>query len=159
MTEFYTVSFFGHREVNDYFGIEVQTENIIRALLSSDRYLAFQVGRNGEFDLLVSSIIHRIKKEGYDDNIVHILVLPYDTAEYRNNREIFDKYYDEVEICEKSCTAHYKSAIQIRNKAMVDRSDLVVFYLEYKSGGAYQTYKYAVKQKKKIILINEEDGA
>ena len=90
---------------------------------------------------------------------MHILVLPYDTAEYRNNREIFDNYYDEVEICEKTCTAHYKSAIQIRNKAMVDRSDLVVFYLEYKSGGAYQTYKYAVKQKKKIILINKEDNA
>ena len=58
ITEFYTVSFFGHREVNDYFGVEVQTENIIRGVLSSDRYLALQVGRNGEFDLLVSSIIH-----------------------------------------------------------------------------------------------------
>lgn len=158
MTEFYTVSFFGHREVNDYFNIESQIENIIKQLISSDSCLLLQVGRNGEFDSLVSSVIHRLKKEEIDD-IIHILVLPYDTAEYRNNSEFFDEYYDEVEICEKSCTAHYKSAIQIRNKDMVDRSDLIVFYLEYKSGGAYQTYKYAIKQKKKIIIINEEDDS
>lgn len=55
----------------------------------------------------------------------------------------------------KSCKAHPKSAIQIRNKYMVNRSDLVIFYVETTSGGAYQTMKYADKQCKNIINILE----
>ena len=39
---------------------------------------------------------------------------------------------------------------------MVDRSDLVVFYVDHQKGGAYQTYQYAVKQEKRIINIAEE---
>ena len=31
----------------------------------------------------------------------------------------------------------------------VDRSDLVVFYIEHEYGGTWQTMKYAVNQKKK----------
>ena len=57
----------------------------------------------------------------------------------------YDSYYDSVEVCEKSALAHPKSAIQIRNKVMVDRSDLCVFYITRKSGGAYQTLRYAEK--------------
>ena len=35
----------------------------------------------------------------------------------------------------------------------VDRSDLVVFYVEHEYGGTWQTMKYAVNQKKKIINL------
>ena len=43
--------------------------------------------------------------------------------------------------------------MQIRNREMVDRSDLVIFCVERSSGGAYQTMKYAVKQEKNIINL------
>ena len=39
---------------------------------------------------------------------------------------------------------------------MVDRSDLVVFFVERDKGGAYQTMKYAKKQGKEIINIAEK---
>jgi len=38
---------------------------------------------------------------------------------------------------------------------MVDRSDLVVFFVERNKGGAYQTMKYAIKQGKKIINLSD----
>ena len=50
-----------------------------------------------------------------------------------------------VEVCEQSAKAHPKSAILIRNRVMVDRSDLCVFCVTHKSGGAYQTLRYAEK--------------
>ena len=53
--------------------------------------------------------------------------------------------HEYVEVCEQSAKAHPKSAIQIRNRAMVDRSDLCVFYVTHKSGGAYQTLRYTEK--------------
>jgi len=38
---------------------------------------------------------------------------------------------------------------------MVDRSDLIVFYVERNSGGAYQTLRYAEKQEKAYINISD----
>ena len=67
-------------------------------------------------------------------------------------------YYDEIEVCEAATKAHYKSAIQVRNKQMVDRSDLVIFYVENERGGAYQTLKYAEKQGIHIINIAKKAG-
>ena len=38
---------------------------------------------------------------------------------------------------------------------MVDRSDLVVCYVDHESGGAYKTIQYAEKREKKIINVAE----
>ena len=156
MLNIYTVSFFGHRFVNNAIYIERRIENLIKELLSTNEYVEFLVGRNGEFDLLVASVIERLKKEFRDDNCSHILVLPYYTAEYRDNQEAFNSYYDDVDIYESSSTAHFKSAFQKRNREMIDRSDLCVFYIDRNQWGAYQTYKYADKLGKNIIKINSE---
>ena len=75
--------------------------------------------------------------------------MPYEKAEYTNNAEDFEKYYDYVEVCAESKKAHPKQAIQVRNRYMVDKSDLVVFWVEHKKGGAYQTMKYTKNMKRK----------
>jgi len=67
-------------------------------------------------------------------------------AEYRDNEKEYLDYYDEVEMCDESSEAHPKSAIQVRNRSMIDRADLVV--CQHKSGGAYRTIQYAEKQGK-----------
>lgn len=152
----YTISFFGHRVINGFTGMTERLENIIENFVRSKEYVEFLVGRDGDFDILVSSVIHRITKKYDYGNTAHVLVLPYMRAEYRDNEESFLKYYDEVEICEKSCNVYYKSAIQIRNRAMVDRSELVVCYVENRHGGAYSTMQYALKQCKKVINIADE---
>lgn len=95
----FAVSFFGHRQVDDPFLIERQLESIIRELLLTKEYVEFLVGRDGEFDQLVSSTVRRRKRTIRDDNSSLVLVLPYMTAEYRNNEESFHEYYDEIEIC------------------------------------------------------------
>ena len=66
------------------------------------------------------------------------------------------EYYDEIEICPESHVAHFKAAMQIRNRSMVDRSDLVICYIEHNSSGAYQTMQYALKQEKEIINLAGE---
>ena len=76
-----------------------------------------------------------------------------------NNFEYFEEYYDEIEICQTSTKAHFKSAIQIRNREMVDRADLIVCFIDHQSGGAFHTIQYAQKQSKQIInLATEEIG-
>ena len=155
--EIYTVAFFGHRYVDRFRMIEDRLEELLIKLLREHEYVDFLVGRNGDFDQLVSSTIKRVKREFRDDNCSHILVLPYNSAEFQNNEESFAEYYDEIEICPESHAAHFKAAIQTRNRAMIDRSDLVVCYINHNSGGAYQSVQYALKQGKEVINLADKE--
>lgn len=155
--EMYTVSFFGHREVERTAEIERRLEQLLHDLIMQKQYVEFLVGRNGEFDLLAASAIRRAVKQYGCGNTSLILVLPYMKAEYRNNEQSYLNYYDEVEICSESSDAHYKSAIQVRNWYMVDRSELVVCCIQHKSGGAYKTVQYALKQGKQVRNLSDRD--
>ena len=152
----FTVSFFGHRMIENALEIGKRLEQLIRTLLSEHEYVEFLVGRDGEFDQLVSSTIRHCKWEYRSDNSSHIWVLPYVTAEYRDNEESFRDYYDENEVCEAAAGGHYKNAHQTRNRAMVDKSDLVVFCIQHEKGGAWQTMKYAKKQGKNYINLDDQ---
>ena len=94
--EVFTVSFFGHRQSDYLLFAEKALEKIIRDFICSKEYVEFLVGRNGEFDLLVASVIRKCKRELRDDNSSLVLVLPYVTAEYKSNAESFQSYYDEI---------------------------------------------------------------
>lgn len=153
--DIYTVCFFGHRYLDNYKYAEQRLEEVVRDLILSKEYVDFLVGRDGQFDHFVSAAIRRAKRNTYDANSSHICVLPYARAEYTNDAESFENYYDEIEICSRSTAAHPKSAIKIRNQYMIDRSDLCIFYIEHFSGGAYQAMKYAQKCGKKIINLAE----
>ena len=149
----YTVSFFGHRELLQMWRYESVLEKYIRTLIDSHEYVDFLVGRDGDFDHLASSTIIKCAAALDYGNTRHILVLPYMRADYRDNEDAFLKYYDEVRICDASVGSHFKSAIQIRNRFMVDQSDLVISCILQNSGGAYKTIRYAEKQNRKIINI------
>ncbi|MBR1736979.1 MAG: hypothetical protein IJ736_08190 [Firmicutes bacterium] len=149
----YTISFFGHREIDCFFRYESKIEEIIYKAAKDNPYVDILVGRDGDFDTLVSSVTQRIRRDIGKARIGLTWVMPYEKAEYTKNAEEFDKYYDNIEVCPDSLKVHPKSAIQVRNRYMVDRSDLVVFFVERDKGGAYQTMKYAIKQGKKILNI------
>lgn len=50
MLDTFTVSFFGHRYIDNYFTVEKKLEELIRGLLESKNYVEFLVDRDGEFD-------------------------------------------------------------------------------------------------------------
>lgn len=114
--EVFTVSFIGHREIDDLFHVENRLEIIIKELLLSHEYVELLVGRDGEFDQAVSSAAKRAKRAVGSNNSALVWVQPYPIAEYENNQESFNSYYDEIEMCAESSAAHFKSAIQIRNR-------------------------------------------
>lgn len=155
MLEIFTAAFFGHRYIDNPFKVEYLLEEQIRKLINEKEYVYFLVGRNGEFDQCVSSTVLRVRKNVRDDNSALVLMLPYPTAEYLNNEEYFHNYYTDVEISYAASMAHPKSAIQILNREMVDRADLVICYVESNHGGAWQTVKYAMDQKKKVVNLAE----
>lgn len=158
MREKLTVSLFGHRIIEDYNAVESKLYELLRIVMQKEcGEVEFLVGRNGDFDLMAASVIRKLKKETGNDNVFLTLVLPYETAELRNNTESFESYYDSIEICDSK---NFKFAIVARNRDMIDRSDMVVVYVKNETGGAFQALKYAEKNQKRIVNLyhtqNEE---
>ncbi|MBR1382599.1 MAG: hypothetical protein IJ555_02120 [Ruminococcus sp.] len=152
--DIYTVSFFGHRELPNMFALEDKLMSILREIINTHEYVEFLVGSDGDFDQLCSSCVRRAIADYATGNASLILVLPYERADYRNNKESFEQYYDEVQICYEASQAHPKGAIFERNKQMADRSDLVICAVE-RDGGAARAVKFAVQQGKKVINLLE----
>lgn len=157
MFDTFTVSFFGHRQIDRFFDAEEKVTAIVRSLIAEKEYVEFLIGRDGEFDQIVFSAVRQTKKSIRDDNNELTWVMAYPKAEYANNEESFDAYYDRVEVCDVSARSHPKSAIQIRNRSMVDSSDLVVCYIDHPSGGAFRTMQYAQKCGKIVINLALEN--
>ena len=155
--DIFTVSFFGHREFDRALQVEARLEAFVSRIIKEHGYVEFLVGRKGEFDLLSASVIRRVRRSLGVNNCSLVWVMPYLSADYAENSQSYDEYYDEIEVCEKGAAAHFKSAIGICNRYMADRSDLAVFYVERNWGGAYEVMKYALKRGKPCINLYEDE--
>ena len=153
MFSVFTVCFFGHRRIDNFQAVELAVESLIRKIVSEHSYVEFLIGRDGDFDQIVTSAIRRYKKSNDTANCSLTWVMPYMKAEYKHSQESFESYYDSIELCEVSAHDYPKAAIQIRNRAMIDRADLCVFYVIEKKGGAYKTLRYAEKTNVDIINL------
>ena len=143
----FTVSLFGHRIVDDR-KAEGLLAPILKELLSSHSYIVFLIGRNGEFDELAARVIKHVGREIGMEKSEIALVLPYETK----NIEFYESYYDSIIIPDNVDKAHPKAKITLRNRWMIDHSDLVIVYVE-NDGGAYKAMKYAEKMQKEIVRL------
>lgn len=147
--DIYRVSFIGHHEVEHFREVEEQLERIVVELIRTKEHVEFYVGRNGEFDIMVASVIKRTQRDyGYANSSL-ILVIPYPIA----NLEDMEKYYDEVLYPVELYRVNYKVAITKMNVWMVQHSDLLIAYVTRKSGGAYNCLRFAREEKIKVINI------
>lgn len=139
---------FGHRDV---------FENISDQLYNTLLHIAeqgckkFYTGGMGEFDKLFSSAVRRIKSMFPDIKL--ICVKPYMTKDINENGEYLLSLYDDIIIPTELADVHYKAVIQKRNQWMIEESDLLVFYVRRKYGGAYLSQCKAQKLQKRIIYI------
>ena len=105
----FTFSFFGHRIIPEFQEAEERVEALIHTLLLEKEYVEFLIGRNGDFGQIVSSAVKHQQCRVRDDNSALIWVLPYLTAELRDNLESFEAYYDEIELCSAAAGSHPKA--------------------------------------------------
>lgn len=146
----FTVSLFGHRRIDDLRQFSDRLAAIVKRLIQAKPYVAFLVGRHGEFDEYAVSIIKQVQKDIGKENSDITLILPYTVA----NIEYYETYYDSIIIPECLHGVHPKSAITIKNRWMIERSDLVIVYVERDKGGAYTAMKYADKLNKQVINLH-----
>ena len=148
------ISFLGHRSLynrNDLF--ERVKQAIIENVDFSDG-VVFLCGGYGDFDDLCARVCRSIKKERGNCEIV--FVTPYMAVRQQEKIKKWIELgiYDSV-IYPPLEKVPLKFAINKRNEWMIDQSDFVIAYVEHSYGGAYQSFGYAKRKKKRIVNLTE----
>ena len=142
-----TCCFFGHSNCPD--NIRQNLKDEIVKIMGGLENVMFYVGHQGQFDSMVRSILKELIKEGMEVN--YAVVLAYMPGEkYAFDSE--DEYSDTM-FPEGLENVHPKYAISWRNNWMISKSDTVICYVMYHTGGAYQFVEKARRKGKEIINL------
>lgn len=150
----YVVSFFGHRRIPSQTRRELEEEldKLIIDIINQKDEIEFIVGYGGDFNILATSAVKRMKNFSCENNSELTLILPYENKTLTDNSDSFMDFFDWVCVCEESESVYPKRAYEVCNRYMIDESDLAVFFIDQPSGGAYKAYRYA--QSKSVKTIN-----
>jgi len=143
-------TFAGHREIL-HTGIDAKVSGIIEELLNTDTDFCFYTGGMGQFDALCESSVRRLRAKYPDKYIRLILVEPYMKQSINTEGQHLLRLYDDVIIPDELLGMHYKSAITLRNRWMIDHSQYLITYIHRTYGGAYMMSRYAERKKRRIL--------
>lgn len=147
-----TCSCFGHSvvDITDELIERTRTE-IDRAIRDGVRIFLF--GGRSDFDDLCYDLVTEKKNADPKLNIERVFCFALEKQLAKPPVWFVQKEYEALE-CPTKHFDYWYTAIYFRNLAMVDRSDLALFYAEQrKNSGAYKTYLYAVKKHKRIVNL------
>lgn len=144
------VSFCGH---SDFIGAE-HIKQIVLSYLEEKiggKQVDFYLGGYGSFDNFAYVCAREYKlKHG---NARLVFVTPYITPEYQKRELEYKKTIYDLILYPQIEHVPLRFAIEYRNKCMMEKADLVIAYVCRGYGGAYKSYKYALKMGKEIFNI------
>ena len=145
----YSCCGFGHRVL--LMDVEKPLREALERLAVKQGVTVFYTGGMGEFDELFARTVRSMKRN--DPRLRLILVLPYLTRQAATEKAWYEGRYDEILIPAELEGVHPKAAIGLRNRWMVDCSDIVIAALYRDFGGAAEAVRYAEKRGKVVVRI------
>ena len=137
-------TFFGHKDTPS--SVEPILISVLTDLILNKNVRNFYVGNNGNFDYYVRKTLKKLKQDFPD--IIYSVVLAY--LPVKNNCESNEDYSDTIfPDCLENTPPKY--AISKRNLWMINKSDYVVTYVRYNTGGAAK-FKEIAEKKHKIVI-------
>lgn len=140
---------FGHRVM--LMDVEKPLREVLERLVAERGVAVFYTGGMGEFDELFARTVRSMKRGCPSLRLV--LVMPYLTARLNVNKAFYEAQYDEILIPAELDGVHPKAAIGLRNRWMVDRSDIVIAALHRNFGGAADAVRYAHAIERTVIHL------
>lgn len=145
-----TCCFTGHRVLKKDINVD-NVDKVIQNLIDKG-INTFLVGMALGFDLLCFERL-LLKK---DQNIKIVACIPCRGQELKYPLKEKEKYYNFLEQADEKIymfEEYENGCMFVRNRFLVDNSNIIVAYVYKKSGGAYYTINYAEKRRKEIIYI------
>lgn len=147
-----TCTFAGHRQVIGCV-TDKAIDDALERMMSLDTDFVFYTGGTGEFDNMCSAAVRRAKQNHSDKRIRLFLVLPYMKTEASAHKNNYSTIYDDIFVPRELCGIHSKNAVKARDRYMIDHSDFLIACVFHRSGGAFESLKYA-KSLQNIKVIN-----
>ena len=138
-----TVSFFGHRKLDERAEVEKRLTDCVIQLLESGE-TDFLLGDYGEFDRLCATVLHGQRAHFPQMRLIYVQA-------YLDRRPEQD-YFDEM-IYPPLEEAPKRYAILRRNEWIVEQSDVVVIYCRTSYGGAATAALYAKRKGRNILFL------
>lgn len=135
------VAFCGHSEINNQKVIKQWLNNTVEQLIEQGADI-FLLGGYGAFDRMASSVVWELKKKY--PHVQSVLVKPYLDCD-------LDESQCDWTVSPRLENVPHRYAISHRNRYMVDKSNVVVAYVQHNWGGAFATLEYAQQKEKNII--------
>ena len=145
-------TFAGHREIL-HSGIEKRLGEALDTLFSLDNSFLFYNGGMGAFDTLCAEYIRKMKSIHPEKRIESLLVIPYMQQRLNTERAYLHSLYDGILMPADLENCHYKAAIALRNRWMVDHSQYMIAYIHRSFGGASTAFRYAETRNLTIFNI------
>ncbi len=146
---------FGHSEIIETVSLREETKRTLEDLVKQG-YCYFYFGGFSMFDEMCREIVGELRVQY--PQVMRIYCAP-DRRYLRINKRpswLKKEDYEEIIYIELEFDWWY-NRLYYRNCAMVDRSDVVLIYVEEReNSGAYKIYKYALRKKKKIINMFDQ---
>ena len=141
-------SVFGHSEIELTKELELKLFELFEHLIKQGcKYFYF--GGFGMFDDLCHKVVSKLKNTYPHIQRIFCLSDPRHQKISKRPKCLKDEDFEEFLYLNLDFDWWY-TRIYYRNLAIIDRSDIVVFYVEEReNSGAYKAYKYAIKKKKK----------
>ena len=140
---------FGHRVM--LMDVEKPLRETLERLVEERGVRVFYTGGMGEFDELFARAVRSMKRECPSLRLA--LVMPYLTERLNLDKAFYEAQYDEILIPAELDGVHPKAAIGLRNRWMVERSDVVIAALHRDFGGAAEAVRYAENRGKEVVRI------
>ncbi len=144
------ITFCGHSDFEAAEKYERYMQTLFTELIGEEN-VEFYIGKDGRFDTFALKCVKEYKLTHPATKI--IFVTPYLSKSY-SKLDFALNNFDEV-IYPSLEKVPYRYAIIKRNEWMVNKSDILIAFIEYSFGGAAKTFEYAKRKKKKIINIAE----
>ena len=152
-----TCSCFGHSDVDITDELTARTRiEIDKAIEDGVRIFLF--GGRSDFDDLCYDLVTEKRNANPQLNIKRVFCFALDKQLRKPPRWYVPKEYEALE-CPTKDFDYWYTAIYYRNLAMIDQSDLILFWVEEReNSGAYKTYRYAIKKHKRIVNLFTRKG-
>lgn len=145
-------SCFGHLDVDITDSLRERAKQEVEKAVA-DGVRIFMFGGRSDFDDLCYDLVTEVRQQQPELGIKRVFCFALDKQLRKPPRWFQRKEYEALECPLKDFDWWYTS-IYYRNCAMIDQSDLLLFWVEQReNSGAYKTYEYAVRKKKAIVNL------
>ena len=146
------IAFAGHSTICRYEEILREVKEQIQKNINTAEQITCYVGGYGEFDDLCAHACKELKNNYPQIEIVYVTPYISLSKQSRNQQKINSGLYD-TQLYPPLENVPPRFAISKRNEWIITNSDLVIAYVNHDFGGAYKSFCFAKRKKKKIINI------